>query len=71
MKHLALLKPIIRFFKHSWITAMLFITWALFRNFFADNSFLWWPFKFWIQDHPFESLLTLTVIGWVLIRREK
>ena len=71
MKHLTYLKPIIRFIKHGWITSMLFITWALFRNFFADNSFLWWPFKHWIQDHPFEALLTLTVIGWVLIKREK
>ena len=71
MKHLMYLKPVIKFFKHSWLTAMFFISWTLFRNFFQDNSFLWWPFRLWIQDHPFESLLTLTVIGFVLIRREK
>ena len=71
MKHLIYLKPVVRLIKHSWITAMLFITWTLFRNFFADNSYLWWPFKHWIQDHPFESLFIITFIGFILIRRDR
>lgn len=53
--------------KHAWTVTMIFITWSMFRNLWEANSYLWWPFRTWIQLNPFETVFTLLVIGLVYV----
>ena len=62
MKHLSNVGPIIGY---VWHYTMVFISYMLFRNIFTSNSYLWWPFKHWIQDHTFESMFVLAIIGYL------
>mgnify|MGYP003139718858 CR=1 FL=1 len=49
--------------RHAWTVTMCFITWSMFRNMWEANSYLWWPYKHWIQAHPFETVIVLLIIG--------
>jgi len=69
MKHL---NNIVPYIKYTWSFSMTFVTYMLVRNMFTTNSYLWWPFKHWIQDHTFESVIVLSLIGyWMSIRCSK
>ncbi|QDP66904.1 MAG: hypothetical protein Unbinned4409contig1002_5 [Prokaryotic dsDNA virus sp.] len=66
MKHLSNIVP---YMKYTWSFSMAFVTYMLFRNMFTANSYLWWPFKHWIQDHTFESVIVLSLIGYLMSLR--
>jgi hypothetical protein len=68
MKHLDKIVP---YFKYGWTFSMTFVTYMLCRNMFTSNSFLWWPFKHWIQDHTFESIIVLSIISYVMSSKIK
>jgi len=68
MKHL---NNIVPYIKYTWNYSMFFVTYMLFRNMFTTNSYLWWPFKHWIQDHTFESVIALSLIGYMMSIRSK
>ena len=56
--------------KYAWTTTRVFISWVLFRNLFDTTSYIWHPYKYWIQDHAFESVIVLLFIAFVYSLRE-
>ena len=67
MKHL---KHVIPCIKYTWSYSMVFVTYMLIRNLPTNNSYLWWPFNYWIEDHTFEAVIVLAVIAFMMPYRK-